>query len=120
VRPIRLAVVAAVLAGAAACTSSPPPAPGSPSSPATGTPPTGTPPAAPSATTCGWDEEAGTDAPSYRGMTVVAAKDRAASEGFTVRARGADGVCFGGTDDLRSDRVNVYSERGVVVWARLY
>jgi hypothetical protein len=54
-------------------------------------------------------------------MTVVAAKDRAISEGLKVREAGADGKCFVGTDDYRSSgRINFYSEGGVVVWAQLY
>jgi hypothetical protein len=38
---------------------------------------------------------------------------------LTVRELGADGVCFSHTDDNRQDRINLYSERGVVVWAQL-
>jgi hypothetical protein len=53
-------------------------------------------------------------------MTLVAAKDRAVSAGLTVRELGADGVCFSHTDDNRQDRVNFYSERGVVVGAQLH
>jgi hypothetical protein len=54
-------------------------------------------------------------------MTVVAAKDRAASEGLTVREQGADGECFLVTADYRSSgRINFYSEGGVVVWAQFY
>ena len=124
-RLIPAAIVAAVLAGAAACTSSPTPAPGFTSSPATATPRDGRPTVAltgtPSATECGWGNGPGTDMPTYRGMTVVAAKERAISEGLKVRDQGADGECFPTTADYKpSGRINFYSERGVVVWAQLY
>ena len=59
--------------------------------------------------------------PTYRGMTVVAAKARAVSEGFKVRHQGADGECFPTASNYqRSGRINFYSESGVVVWAQLY
>lgn len=117
-------IVAALLVGAPACTSSPTPAPGAVSSSATATPResrsgvalTGT----PSTTECGWGEGPATDVPKYRGMTLAAAKQRATSEGLKVRDEGADGECFLVTADHRGDRVNFYSERGVVVWAQLW
>ncbi len=97
-RSIPAAFVAAVLAGSAACTQSPTPTPGLASSPAAVTAQDGRPTFAltgtPSATRCGWDNDSGTDVPTYRGMTVVAAKARAISEGLKVRDRGADGECF--------------------------
>ncbi len=124
-RSIPAAFVAAVLAGSAACTQSPTPTPGLASSPAAVTAQDGRPTFAltgtPSATRCGWDNDSGTDVPTYRGMTVVAAKARAISEGLKVRDRGADGECFLTESDYQpSGRINFYSERGVVVWAQLY
>jgi hypothetical protein len=53
-------------------------------------------------------------------MTLAAAKKRATSEGLKVRDQGADRECFLVTADYRADRVNFYSERGVVMWAQLY
>ncbi len=122
-RLIPLAIVAAVLMGAAGCTSSPTSEPGTASSPAAATPQDSRPAVAltgtPSATECGWESRY-TDVPAYRGMTVVAAKDRAVSEGLAVREQGADGECFAVTADYRpSGRINFYSEGGVVVWAQL-
>ena len=124
-RLIPMAIVAAVLMGAAGCTSSPTSEPGTASSPAAATSQDNRPAVAltgtPSATECGWGTGPGTDVPAYRGMTVVAAKDRAVSEGLAVREQGADGECFAVTADYRSsDRINFYSEGGVVVWAQLY
>ena len=124
-RSIPAAIVAAVLMGAAGCTSSSTSEPGIAASRAAATPQDSRPAVAmtgtPSATECGWETGPGTDVPTYRGMTVVAAKDRAISEGLTVREWGADGQCFGGTQDYRpSGRINFYSEGGVVIWAQFY
>lgn len=122
-RLIPAAFVAAVLAGAAACTSSPP-TPGLASSPAAVTAQDSRPTVAltgtPSATECGWGKT-GTDVPTYRGMTVVAAKARAIPEGLKARDQGADGECFLTESDYQPlGRINFYSERGVVVCAQLY
>jgi hypothetical protein len=118
VRAIPAAIVAAVLVGAAACTSSPTAGPEPASPPATATPGDSRP--TPSSTLCGWGARLATDVPGYRGMTLVAAKDRAVSAGLTVRELGADGVCFSHADDNRQIRMNFYLERGVVVWAQLH
>ena len=123
-RSIPSAIIAAVLMGTAGCTSSPTSEPGIASSPAAVTPQDSRPAVAltgtPSATECGWETGPGTDVPTYRGMTVIAAKDRAISEGLTAREQGADGKCFAVTADYRpSGRINFYSEGGVVVWAQL-
>jgi hypothetical protein len=125
VRLIPAAIVGAVLMGAAGCTSSSTSEPGVAASRAAATPQDSRPAVAltgtPSATECGWEAGRYTDVPTYRGMTVASAKDRAISEGLTVREWGADGTCVGGTQDYRpSGRVNFYSEGGVVVWAQLF
>ena len=118
-------IVAALLVAVPACGSSPTPAAGPVSSSATATPRdspsgvalTGT----PSSTECGWDSGPELDVPEYRGMTLDAAKKRATSEGLKVRDQGADGECFLVTQEyMRTGRINFYSERGVVIWARLY
>ena len=63
----------------------------------------------------------GTDVPDYRGLSVAAAKARAAAMRLQVREQGADGECFPVSADHRtSGRINFYSESGVVVWAQLY
>ena len=57
----------------------------------------------------------------YRGMALAAARSGAASEGLVLRDQGAAGKCFSVTDDYRrSGRINLYSDRGVVIWAQLY
>ena len=118
-------IVAALLVGAPACTSSPTPVTGPVSLSTTAAPRdsrsglalTGT----PSTTECGWGDGPATDVPEYRGMTLAAAKKRATSEGLKVRDQGADGECFPVTQEyMRTGRINFYSERGVVMWAQLY
>ncbi len=121
----RAVIAAALLVGTAACASASVPSgqpPVSPSAAATtssdsrsGVALTGT----PSSTECGWGDGPGKDVPTYRGMTLTAAKERAASEDLEVRDVGADGECFIVTADYKTDRVNFYSRRGVVIWAQL-
>ncbi len=129
-RLTRAPLVAALVLGTAACASSPSAAPvlapsSVASSPVAATPGPSRPSVAatgtPSATSCGWGVGPETDLPEYRGMTLAAAKERAASEGLVVRDQGADGECFPVTQDYwESGRINFYSERGIVVWAQLY
>jgi hypothetical protein len=50
----------------------------------------------------------------YLGKTEADATALAASQKLTVRVVGKDGECGMVTDDLRTDRVNLYLEGGTV------
>lgn len=56
----------------------------------------------------------------YEGLTENEAAALAGAQVLTVRVVGRDGECFAVTDDLRRDRVNLYLEEGVVVWAAIF
>jgi hypothetical protein len=58
--------------------------------------------------------------PALENLTVKEATEQAKQDGFKVRILGADGECYGATDDLNYKRINIYSEDGRVVWAQVY
>ena len=60
------------------------------------------------------------DADDYVGLTLEAARERAAQSGSVLVVLGSDGDCpFAIPDDLRGDRVNVYLENGRVADAAI-
>jgi hypothetical protein len=51
----------------------------------------------------------------YLGKSLADVRRLATGRGFDVRVVGEDGECNAVTDDLRTDRINVYVEGGTVV-----
>jgi hypothetical protein len=60
------------------------------------------------------------DRPDLSGKSTAEARRAERARGHIVRIVGTDRTCPARTDDLRRDRVNLYSENGIVIWAQMF
>jgi hypothetical protein len=72
------------------------------------------------ALTCGGGGSSAVDRPDLAGQLVDEVRLNEVALGHEVRVVGTDGTCAGRREDLRTGRVNLYVEHGLIVWAQMF